>query len=61
MRTFTFACCTLLLIQSCSQDPRTLQEALGDVQVTDDWIYENIEAGYSEAKKTGKPLLVSFR
>jgi len=25
------------------------------------WIYEDIAAGYEAARKTGKPLLVSFR
>lgn len=25
------------------------------------WIYDDIEAGYSKAAETGKPLLVSFR
>ena len=26
-----------------------------------EWIHEDIEAGYAQAKATGKPLLVAFR
>ena len=37
-----------------------LKSVLGDV-VSDDWIYEDIDAGYARAKSTRKPLLVSFR
>ena len=44
-----------------AQDHEKLQTALGDVHLADGWIYEDIAAGYAEAKKTGKPLLVSFR
>jgi hypothetical protein len=39
----------------------SLKDALEDFLVSDDWIYEDIDAGYAEAKKSGKPLLVSFR
>ena len=38
-----------------------LKKAIGDLHVADDWIYEDIAAGYATAKKTGKPLLVVFR
>ena len=36
----------------------------GNPEVTDPrakWIHEDIEAGYEQAKATGKPLLVAFR
>ena len=33
---------------------------LGD-NVAGQWIYEDVEEGFRQAKKTGKPLLVSFR
>ena len=36
------------------------RERLKD-KVADFWIYDDIEAGYAKAAKTGKPLLVSFR
>jgi hypothetical protein len=38
-----------------------LKEALEDHLVSSAWIYDDIDAGYAEAKKTGKPLLVTFR
>jgi hypothetical protein len=37
-----------------------LRRALHDA-VSSAWIYEDIEAGYEAARKTGRPLLVSFR
>ncbi len=47
---------------SC-QDESTLslKEAIGDDLFGGSWIYEDIEAGYEGAKKSGRPLLVSFR
>ncbi len=30
-------------------------------QAADFWIYDDLKAGYARARKTGKPLLVSFR
>ena len=50
-------------IPMSSQDDQIqlLKKAIGDDLVGEDWIYENIEAGYARARKTGKPLLVSFR
>ncbi len=44
-----------------AQDYEKLKAVLGDVHLADGWIYEDIAAGYAVAKKTGKPLLVSFR
>ena len=44
-----------------AQDYGKLRRALGDIRVPDGWIYEDIDAGYAAAKKTGKPLLVAFR
>ena len=41
--------------------PLLLKKALLDDQITDAWIYEDIEAGYAKARETGRPLLVSFR
>ena len=38
-----------------------LKEALQDDLVVGDWIYDDVEAGFKEAARTGKPLLVSFR
>ena len=39
----------------------SLMDAIGDELFRRGWIYEDIEAGYAEARKRGWPLLVSFR
>ena len=61
MRNLTILCCFVLSSVARAQDYEKLKTALGDVHLADGWIYEDIAAGYAEAKKTGKPLLVSFR
>ena len=38
-----------------------LKAKLKDTDVVGNWIYDDIEAGFAEARKTGKPLLVAFR
>lgn len=44
-----------------AQTPKDqLQQKLNDV-ATPGWVYDDIDAGFAEAKKTGKPLLVVFR
>lgn len=53
----------LLLAASSSayaEDPQSLKELLKDDQLIGDWVYDDVEAGYREAQKTGKPLLVCF-
>ncbi|MFQ5505825.1 MAG: hypothetical protein ACE5F1_13670 [Planctomycetota bacterium] len=37
-----------------------LRRALKDT-AADFWIYDDLDAGYARGRKTGKPLLVSFR
>ena len=44
-----------------ADEDKKLRKFLKDDGFTDGWIYEDIEAGYQQALKTGKPLLVSFR
>ena len=39
---------------------KKIREGLKDI-AADFWIYDDLEAGYATAKRTGKPLLVSFR
>jgi hypothetical protein len=39
---------------------KELREALQD-NAADFWIYDDVEAGFEEARRTGQPLLVSFR
>ena len=55
-----FVCTALIANVSVAQRFDELKSVLGDV-VSDDWIYEDIDAGYARAKSTRKPLLVSFR
>lgn len=44
-----------------AKDADKLKDALQDDLVHESWIYEDVERGYHEATKSGKPLLVSFR
>ena len=44
-----------------AKEDEALKEALEDHLVHADWIYDDVDKGFAEAKKTGKPLLVSFR
>ena len=46
--------------QGSSRQLDKLRKAIND-DVSSAWIYEDIQAGYRAAKKTGKPLLVTFR
>jgi hypothetical protein len=50
-------CCAALL--TAGEDP-VLRDALKDQKYANGWIYEDINAGYAEATKSGKPLLVCF-
>ena len=58
----SFALAMLLLGAGNRQDDdkRGLRKKLKD-KAADFWIYDDLDAGYSKARKTGKPLLVSFR
>lgn len=44
-----------------AKDDVRLKDALQDDLVAASWIYDDIERGYAEARKSGKPLLISFR
>jgi hypothetical protein len=46
--------------QASGQKQDKLRKALND-DVSSAWIYDDIQAGYETARKTGKPLLVAFR
>ncbi len=48
------------LTQEAQDAARTKRERLKD-HAAGFWIYDDIDAGYAKAAKTGKPLLVSFR
>lgn len=45
------------------QDPQKeqLKTQLKDTELVGKWIYDDINAGFAQAKKEGKPLLVVFR
>jgi hypothetical protein len=60
MRTLTFALLSLALAGP-SGDKEKLRDALGDNALVGSWIYDDLEAGYSEAKRAGKPLMVVLR
>lgn len=59
----TMAAVAAMLCAGGPQDPRKeqLRVALKDDAVKGDWVYDDINAGYAEAKKSGKPMLVVFR
>jgi hypothetical protein len=38
-----------------------LRKNLKDTNVADHWIYDDIAAGFADARESGKPLLVTFR
>ncbi len=42
-------------------DDEKLKDALEDKLLAGEWIYDDIEAGYAQAEKAGKPLLVTFK
>jgi hypothetical protein len=52
-----FLCCAVAF----ADDAPPLQADLEDHAVAEGWIYDDIEAGYDEARRTGKPLLIVFR
>lgn len=41
-------------------EERGLKQVLDDSLAADAWIYDDLEAGFKEAGKTGKPLLLAF-
>ena len=54
-------CVVTVAAQLFSQDSgAAMRNRLRD-NADDFWIYDDIEAGYSLASQTGKPMLVSFR
>ena len=53
----------LVLASSEVQDPvkQRLRDALKDNAPAGTWIYDDVDAGYAEATRTGKPLMVVIR
>ena len=50
-----------LSVLSPTQDKDKLREALKDTDLVGTWIYDDLDGGIAEAKKSGKPLLVTLR
>ena len=48
-----------LCLQEGSKE--ALKTALKDADIPASWIYDDLNAGFAEARKTGKPMLVVFR
>jgi hypothetical protein len=38
-----------------------LKRLLGDVTLSGKWIYDDLDAGFDEARRTGKPLFAYLR
>ena len=55
--TIAFLCVAAAL----AQDKDQLRRDLRDTDLAGTWIYDDLEAGAAEAKKSGKPMLVVFR
>ncbi|MBV8879655.1 MAG: PDZ domain-containing protein [Planctomycetaceae bacterium] len=52
---------TLWLALAVPQDKDKLREALKDTELKGTWIYDDLDAGIAEARKSGKPMLVVLR
>lgn len=65
MRTPSLALAVFLLAPLAAQEDaadlaKAKRERLKDY-AADFWIYDDVEQGYAAAKKSGRPLLVTFR
>ncbi len=38
-----------------------LRKALKDLDAAASWVYDDLDAGFAQARETGRPLLVVFR
>src|SRR5882672_10326765 len=50
-----------LAVAAGPQEKDKLREALKDTELKGTWIYDDLNAGVAEAKKSGKPLMVVLR
>ena len=44
-----------------SGDKEKLREAMGDHALVGTWIYDDLDAGVAEARRSGRPLMVVLR
>lgn len=63
MRPFALVLMSLLglAVASEAQEPSGLRKNLKDLEVHGSWVYNDLDRGFAEARKAGKPLLVVFR
>lgn len=55
------ALAALAVLLAPAQDKDQLRRELRDGDLAGPWIYDDVDAGYAEAKKSGKPMLIVFR
>jgi serine protease Do len=66
-RLIRWACVLMLLLYAlvdrrAQDEPETdVKGVLKDTDVADFWVYDNLESGIQQARRTGKPLLVTIR
>lgn len=57
-----WAVMTVALFGALQQGPKEqLRTAIKDMEVRGAWIYDDLDAGFAEARASGKPMLVVFR
>ena len=62
MKTVSLAALACLVAASPQDaDKDRLRHALGDNDLIGTWIYDDLPAGYAEAKKSGKPIMAVIR
>ena len=60
-RSTTLAAALFALAGALAFGAHSLASERGDDPVANEWIYDDLEAGYAKAAESGKPLLVAFR
>ena len=50
-----------LALMGAPQDKEKLRTGLKDTEIVGTWIYDDLDAGVAEAKKSGKPMMIVFR
>jgi len=61
MKTPLLLCAALAALAVQDGSKEGLKVLLKDADLPGSWIYDDVNAGFAEAKKSGKPMLVVFR
>jgi serine protease Do len=61
MKSTLLALLALAALPAPAGDKEKLRAALGDNGLVGTWIYDDLDTGYAEAARTGKPLMVVLR